>query len=128
MLKSKNERMCCSAEGSFLHKEYLENLWLCCDDLKGPKCQWKRRAPNISPKQIHMIMWEKQGRAPSSSPEDQQRWLSRQLDLIYNEDAMLSGKKHCSFKRTSSVSKSILHYTRGITPKRVTSGVSISAA
>nr|CAB3262260.1 uncharacterized protein LOC100179148 [Phallusia mammillata] len=41
------------------------NKWMCCDDLETSKCCWQKKPPKIHPKQIHMIMWEKQGILPS---------------------------------------------------------------
>ncbi|XP_033097793.1 uncharacterized protein LOC117101813 [Anneissia japonica] len=43
-------------------RENNENLWIKCDDLMSSECTWSNKVPNIPPKEIHIIIFERQKR------------------------------------------------------------------
>ncbi|XP_076811154.1 uncharacterized protein LOC143454828 isoform X1 [Clavelina lepadiformis] len=67
------------------------NKWLCSDDLLEPVCKWQTRPPKIPPKEIHLVMWEKQGlESPLTPPHGVNDLRRSHLQHIRNEEALSS--------------------------------------
>ncbi|XP_078495933.1 uncharacterized protein LOC100179148 [Ciona intestinalis] len=69
------------------------NRWLCCDDLK-PISVWQTRPPKIPPREIHMVLWEKQGLTMIETPANPTTdTRPSHLQQFENEEAILLGEE-----------------------------------
>ncbi|OWF45208.1 uncharacterized protein LOC110457335 [Mizuhopecten yessoensis] len=72
-----------------------EELWMECNDLKSPVCQFDQRSPSFPANQVHIMMWE------AVSIEDGSRvTVQNGTRLVCTEDSLRSGHVDVSMKNS----------------------------